>query len=247
MASEANSLTADGGRGTLPTLPERHSEGTITWGTTSPSFADPIAPSVRSGSVGEGRARCYSIGQLMPRKALGKKLRFAIFARDQFCCRYCGEQPPNVKLVVDHIIPVVEGGTNDDENLITACAGCNGGKGRRVLESIAPTDTDVARKAQECLEQVELAEWASRASEARQKVRKTLEEHWLERFGVRWMHSTTLTLMVNLVNEFDPLTVLEWIDAACDALGGDDRNAGRYISGCARNARARAEEAKDGG
>ena len=30
---------------------------------------------------------------------------------------------------VDHIIPVVRGGSNDDSNLVTACADCNLGKG----------------------------------------------------------------------------------------------------------------------
>ena len=55
-------------------------------------------------------------------------LRFQILARDNFTCQYCGRGAPDVMLEVDHKIPVSEGGTNESDNLITACAACNRGK-----------------------------------------------------------------------------------------------------------------------
>ncbi len=67
------------------------------------------------------------------RRSLGKRLRFEIFKRDGFTCQYCGAQPPNGVLVVDHIIPVAGGGTGDPLNLITACETCNQGKSDRHL------------------------------------------------------------------------------------------------------------------
>lgn len=67
------------------------------------------------------------------RKALSKKTRFEVFKRDDFTCQYCGAHPPATVLHVDHIVPVAEGGGNDESNLITACQGCNLGKGARVL------------------------------------------------------------------------------------------------------------------
>mgnify|MGYP000870784366 CR=1 FL=1 len=63
------------------------------------------------------------------RKQLSKRTRFEVFKRDGFACIYCGAHPPAVILHVDHVVPVKEGGTNVLENLVTACAGCNGGKG----------------------------------------------------------------------------------------------------------------------
>jgi len=55
-------------------------------------------------------------------------LRFQILARDKFICQYCGRGAPDVMLEVDHKIPVSEGGTNEPDNLITACVACNRGK-----------------------------------------------------------------------------------------------------------------------
>jgi hypothetical protein len=78
------------------------------------------------------------------RKPIGKRLRFAIFARDQFTCRYCGAQPPEVVLHVDHVLPVSKGGTNEESNLVTACQACNLGKSARKLDSVlVPTDADL--------------------------------------------------------------------------------------------------------
>lgn len=56
-------------------------------------------------------------------------LRFAILERDDFTCQYCGATAPSVPLEVDHRIPVAAGGTDDWDNLVTACWPCNRGKG----------------------------------------------------------------------------------------------------------------------
>jgi hypothetical protein len=70
------------------------------------------------------------------RKSTGKRQRFEIFKRDSFACQYCGAQPPDVVLVVDHVIAVASGGTNDQENLITACEPCNQGKADKPLGNV---------------------------------------------------------------------------------------------------------------
>ena len=44
-------------------------------------------------------------------------------------CQYCGAAGPKVELEVDHKIPVSRGGTDDIDNLTTACFKCNRGKG----------------------------------------------------------------------------------------------------------------------
>ena len=70
------------------------------------------------------------------RKAIGKKLRFEVFKRDEFTCVYCGATPPSVILQIDHIHPVAEGGSNHIDNLITSCQPCNIGKGANLLTNI---------------------------------------------------------------------------------------------------------------
>ncbi|BCZ76038.1 HNH endonuclease [Komagataeibacter phage phiKX1] len=82
------------------------------------------------------------------RVGLSQKARFEVFKRDKFACQYCGESAPNVVLQCDHIHPVAEGGTNDILNLITACAGCNSGKGARLLNDDAEISKQVDQMAE---------------------------------------------------------------------------------------------------
>lgn len=67
------------------------------------------------------------------RKPMSPSLRFAVLERDNFTCQYCGAKSPDVKLEIDHKIPVAAGGTNDAGNLVTACFACNRGKAASVL------------------------------------------------------------------------------------------------------------------
>jgi hypothetical protein len=63
------------------------------------------------------------------RKTLGKTLRYQILRRDGFRCQYCGSTPQDgIRLEIDHRTPVSRGGTDDAENLVTACLECNRGK-----------------------------------------------------------------------------------------------------------------------
>ena len=55
-----------------------------------------------------------------------REIRLRVFERDEWQCRYCGETED---LTCDHIVPLVRGGTNDDENLAAACRRCNSSKG----------------------------------------------------------------------------------------------------------------------
>lgn len=91
----------------------------------------------------------------MPKRtAISKKARFEIFKRDGFSCQYCGASPPQVILQIDHIIPVVEGGNNDPDNLATSCGSCNSGKGRVSLEKVPKSLEDKAAEIREREEQL---------------------------------------------------------------------------------------------
>ena len=56
------------------------------------------------------------------------KLRWQILERDKYTCQYCGQSAPDVRLEVDHKLPLVDGGTDDPSNLATSCWACNRGK-----------------------------------------------------------------------------------------------------------------------
>jgi len=65
------------------------------------------------------------------RKTINNSLRYKIMNRDNFKCVLCGESPAtnqNIKLEIDHIIPISKGGDNSIKNLRTVCKKCNIGK-----------------------------------------------------------------------------------------------------------------------
>ena len=65
------------------------------------------------------------------RKAIDNRLKYAVLQRDNSTCQRCGaniKNTPNVKLVIDHKIPVDMGGETNIDNLWTLCTDCNGGK-----------------------------------------------------------------------------------------------------------------------
>ena len=55
-------------------------------------------------------------------------MRYEIFKRDGFKCVLCGATAKDDLLMIDHIKPVVNGGSNEFENLRTLCRQCNLGK-----------------------------------------------------------------------------------------------------------------------
>lgn len=88
------------------------------------------------------------------RKAISKRTRFEVFKRDEFICQYCGQHPPKVILHVDHIVPVAEGGQNDEDNLVTACDVCNLGKGAKPLTDIPMSLAEKSARVKEREDQI---------------------------------------------------------------------------------------------
>jgi len=70
-------------------------------------------------------------------RSISPQLRNEILERNGFTCQLCGAGPGDVdpynpsrrvRLHIDHIIPISQGGTNDKDNLRTLCSNCNQGK-----------------------------------------------------------------------------------------------------------------------
>lgn len=64
------------------------------------------------------------------RPPLPSGLRIQVLMRDKYQCRYCGSLKGPFH--VDHVQPWSKGGTDTDDNLVTACIRCNLRKGSKV-------------------------------------------------------------------------------------------------------------------
>lgn len=109
--------------------------------------------------------------------AVSKRLRYEVLRRDNHSCRYCGATAPDVKLTVDHVVPVALGGTDEPSNLVTACAGCNSGK-----SSTTPNAQQVQDVAQDALRWQRAIAEAGRLQRAGRanlaQYRADFEEQW---------------------------------------------------------------------
>ena len=170
------------------------------------------------------------------RKGLSKSVRFAVFARDGFTCRYCGRGPEDVQLVVDHITPVCQDGSNNPENLITSCHDCNAGKGGKTIAQAAPTESDRLRILQEYQEQNALHKAALESLRKRKEIKQHICNYFCEWIGATEMKKATLTTLESMVEQFGPDLVFEWIQIAIDRVGRrNEISVIKYICGIRRN------------
>jgi hypothetical protein len=87
----------------------------------------------------EERWRAYTKQAARRRAEVASGLRFDVFLRDAFRCRYCGVGADDGAILhVDHVVPRSAGGETCIDNLVTACLDCNLGKSNKRLELVAP-------------------------------------------------------------------------------------------------------------
>lgn len=168
------------------------------------------------------------------RRSTGKRLRFAVFARDNFTCRYCGKQSDSVELHIDHIIPISKGGSNDESNLVTSCVPCNLGKSNTLLEQAAPNETDRLRLAQELHEQKQAAKRAKKILKARAARYQDLINFLCESTGQKDFNALTGKILFRYVEQFGEDVVYPWIEKAAERTR-TDVSLGQYVSGIRRS------------
>lgn len=82
----------------------------------------------------QDRWETFRTTKLRERGTIAVGLRFRVFVRDGFRCRYCGiSVDEGAILHVDHVVPQSRGGDTTLENLVTACIDCNLGKSDSTL------------------------------------------------------------------------------------------------------------------
>ncbi len=141
-----------------------------------------------------------------------------------------------MRLVIDHISPVCQGGGNNLENLITACEDCNSGKGGKTIAQSAPTEQDRLRILQEHQEQMAVLQATIEAERLRDELRQRICNYFCEAFNREEMDKGTLSVISSYVNDFGAAVVYDWIDRARVHLPNHapDTQIGRYISGIRR-------------
>lgn len=96
--------------------------------------------------------------------AVSKRTRFEVLKRDNYTCRYC--RSTEGTLVVDHVLPVALGGTDEPTNLVAACRDCNAGK-----SSTSPTEELVQAVSDDDIR------WAAAVKRAAEAMLVTRDEH----------------------------------------------------------------------
>ena len=152
------------------------------------------------------------------RTGVSPSVRWQVFARDGFRCRYCGVQAgqEGVELHVDHLVSVVEGGDNGRDNLVTACKKCNGGKSGRSLCD-APGSAQAIQNSLDAAKSLEAQADAIAAEiRARKRVRQSVINLLCNCYGVEEISVSDqdISHYVTLIREHGPTAVAEWISLA---------------------------------
>lgn len=168
--------------------------------------------------------------------SVSKRLRFEVLRRDGHACRYCGATAPDVKLHVDHVIPVSLGGTDDPENLVAACVDCNAGK-----SSSSPDAATVAEVAEAQAEHRRHLESVKDAAADEHRALEVFLETWdrfrndddeQEPLPRGWRRAIRSYLDVLVAEDLEELVYV----AMDKALPSDARF--RYFCGCCRRRKA---------
>ncbi len=79
-------------------------------------------------STHKRRAKLAERGNYTPAQWVAMKEAFS------FRCLMCRRVEPEIKLTVDHIVPISEGGSNEISNIQPLCESCNSKKHRRTID-----------------------------------------------------------------------------------------------------------------
>lgn len=155
------------------------------------------------------------------RKAISKKIRFEIFKRDKFTCKWCGRSPvqDEVILEVDHITPVKLGGNNHMLNLVTSCFDCNRGKAANKIDDnkVVAQQKKQLDLEQDKKEQLELIfKWHKECQGIDDEKNKRVFEYVDNLLITRSINSTGQASLMKLTKKFKLEDVLKAIDLSSE-------------------------------
>lgn len=174
------------------------------------------------------------INDLSPRLLnMSKKLRFSVFHRDGFTCQYCGKRPPEVILEADHIVPRVEGGKDQLENLVTACFDCNRGKSdtslRKTPEQVKINIANIKEKAEQLREFYKYQQQVEDFNNGRvERLADTWSDLWDGKFELNLLGRNS---MKRFLKDLDPEEIEESLCIGAEKQPRDVSAAWRYACG----------------
>jgi hypothetical protein len=152
-------------------------------------------------------------GKRMP---ISPKLRFDVFKRDGFACVYCGAHPPEL-LEIDHICPVSDDGTNEIDNLVTACFRCNRGKAANALSIVPQSLQDRAEETAEREAQIKAYYEILQAKKDREEEELwSIAQVYMGRFGEESILRNRLASIRMFLQRLNYYEVLEAMEIATD-------------------------------
>ena len=166
--------------------------------------------------------------------AVSKRTRFEVLRRDNYACRYC--RSDEGKLTIDHVTPVVLGGSDDPSNLVACCVDCNAGKSSSAPDAdlVAEIDEDAARWAR--ARERALAAMEKDRQDAAKWHRKFLREwkSWdkdASFLPLDWRDSITRWVRLGLTVD----QIIEAHDIACTKRSVRSRSVFAYMAGVLNN------------
>ena len=166
--------------------------------------------------------------------AISKRLRFEVFKRDGFRCRYCGAGVLDVTLHCDHVVPDSKGGPTTAENLVTACQPCNLGKSNIGLDErkLSPS-IDVADAKEHATQIRAYLKIQKQIGEAKSELEDLALAHWKKRIG-DW-HSSLPNYLHGPLKDFGLAKVMEAIDIVASRDIRKPIDQVKYLCGIIKN------------
>ena len=172
---------------------------------------------------------------------LSKTLRFQIFRRDGFTCRYCGRRPPEVVLQVDHVMPLRHGGDSDPANLVTCCQDCNQGKRDEIIVSPFEWEDSELRRFEALQRLAELRAYQETRAQVEEELSLLVVDllaQWSRLVSAAWMPSREDIRY--LLDDHDPHELEKAFYLASKRSAGAPEDAWRYACAVLRNWRSQA-------
>lgn len=156
------------------------------------------------------------------RKGFSKRQRFEIFKRDGFLCTYCGATPMNSALRLDHVIPFSKGGSDDPDNLVTACFDCNAGKSNIELNDKKLSNPKIQTHDKDHIEQIKkYLELQKEIKEAKEAAVWVIADYWIENVGC--ISERGFSRLGNVMKTLEMSKIIEAIDIVARKKGDPER------------------------